>query len=108
MNLSEKEQKALIRNLPEGLQWSEEEFISETDLLNALAHKVEYMLHYNSGVFFQLMYKMDVLEPKLRIAMQQADVPMSIAKLILARQLEKVVSRRANPAKAADDEDLVW
>lgn len=108
MYLDEKDQKSLIRNLPEDLQWSEGDFISEQDLLAALARKVEYMLHYNNGVFFQLLYKMDVLEPKLRVAMQQVDVPMSIAKLILERQLEKLASRKANPAKPAEEDDLVW
>jgi hypothetical protein len=51
---------------------------------------------------------LDVLEPKLKIAMQQVDVPMAIAKLILERQIEKIVSRREFPAKEAEDDELAW
>jgi hypothetical protein len=108
MSLNIKEQIALVRALPEDLRLSEESYISEEDFLNALAPKVAYMLQYNSGVFFQLLYKLDVLEPKLKIAMQQVDVPMAIAKLILERQIEKIVSRREFPAKEAEDDELAW
>lgn len=108
MSLNDTEQKALVKALPEDLRLNEESYISEEDFLNALAPKVAYMLQYNSGVFFQLLYKLDVLEPKLKIAMQQEDVPMAIAKLILERQMEKIISRRAFPAQKSEDEDLKW
>ena len=108
MSLNTKEQIALVRALPEDLRLSEESYISEEDFLNALAPKVMYMLQYNSGVFFQLLYKLDVLESKLKIAMQEVDVPRAIAKLILERQIEKIISRRAFPAKEAKEGDLAW
>lgn len=103
-----KEQQSLIRYLPEDLRLKEGEFLSEEDFLLALSAKVAYMLQYNSGVFFQLLYKMDVLEPKLKVAMQQENVPMAIARLILERHLEKLESRKANPAKEAHDKDMEW
>jgi hypothetical protein len=108
MPLNNKDQQSLVRHLPEDLRLSEESYLSEEDFLNALAQKVAYMLQYNNGVFFQLLYKMDVLEPKLLVAMQTEDVPMAISKLILERQLEKLESRKANPAKEAIDKDLEW
>lgn len=108
MSLNQKEQKALVSTLPEDLRLVEESYLSEEDFLNALAPKVAYMMQYNSGVFFQLLYKMDVLEPKLKIAMQQADVPMAIARLILERQMEKIVSRREFPSTEAEDDELSW
>ncbi|MDI9320992.1 MAG: hypothetical protein QM530_11070 [Phycisphaerales bacterium] len=108
MSLNDTEQKALVKALPEDLRLSEESYISEEDFLNALMPKVAYMLQYNSAVFFQLLYKLDVLEPKLKIAMQQEDVPMAIAKLILERQIEKIVSRRLFPAQKSGDEELKW
>ena len=108
MSLNQKEQRALVSTLPEDLRLVEEAYLSEEDFLNALAPKVAYMLQYNSGVFFQLLYKLDVLEPKLKVAMQEADVPMAIAKLILERQMEKIISRRAYPATETTDEDLGW
>lgn len=108
MSLNQNEQKALVSTLPEDLRLLEESYFSEEDFLNALVPKVAYMMQYNSGVFFQLLYKMDVLEPKLKVAMQQADVPMEIARLILERQMEKIISRRDFPASEAKDEELSW
>jgi hypothetical protein len=108
MSIDAQDQKALVQQLPDDLRLAEGAYLSEEDFLNALAPKVAYMLQYNSGVFFQLLYKMDVLEPKLQIAMQNADVPMSIAKLILECQLEKLAARKAHPAKHAAEKDLEW
>lgn len=108
MKLDEKDQKSLVKHLPEDLRLSEESYLSEEDFLQALSIKIVYMLQYNNGVFFQLLYKMDVLEPKLKIAMQSADVPMAIARLILERQMEKLESRKANPASESEDKDLDW
>jgi hypothetical protein len=108
MPLNTSEQKALVSTLPEDLRLVEEAYLSEEDFLNALVPKVAYMMQYNSGVFFQLLYKLDVLEPKLKVAMQQADVPMAIARLILERQMEKIISRRDFPASASKEEDLSW
>jgi hypothetical protein len=62
MSLNQNEQKALVSTLPEDLRLIEESYFSEEDFLNALTPKVAYMMQYNSGVFFQLLYKMDVLE----------------------------------------------
>ncbi len=108
MSFSNQEQKALIRQFPGDLCPDETSFISEEDLLRALEVKVAYMLQYNNGVFFQLLYKMDVLEPRLKIAMQEENVPLAIAKLILERQLEKLETRKANPPTTPDDKELEW
>jgi hypothetical protein len=108
MPLNTSEQKALVSTLPEDLRLVEEAYLSEEDFLNALVPKVAYMMQYNSGVFFQLLYKLDVLEPKLKVAMQQVDVPMAIARLILERQMEKIISRRDFPASESKEEDLSW
>jgi hypothetical protein len=108
MNLSEKEQKVLVKELPADLQLSGDLFVSEAEILAALARKVEDMLQYNRDVFFQLMYRLDILEPKLRVALQQQDVPMAIARLIYERQTEKIVSRRDNKGPQPIDDDLSW
>ncbi|HTN18340.1 MAG TPA: hypothetical protein VL092_11700 [Chitinophagaceae bacterium] len=108
MPFSNNDQQALVRQLPDDLRFGEEPYLSEAEFLDRLAAKVSYMLQYNNGVFFQLLYKMDVLEPKLRIAMQTENVPMAIARLILERQLEKLEARKANPPTTAEDRDLEW
>ena len=108
MDLSEQEQQSLIRNLPEDLQLSDPGFISENDLLEAIAQKVAEMLRLNRDVFFQLMYRMDIDEHKLRVALQQADVPLSVARLIYERQLDKIAFRRAQQERPDKDSDLSW
>lgn len=108
MPFSNKDQQSLVRQLPDDLRFGEEAFLTEEEFLDRLAGRVSYMMQYNNGVFFQLLYKMDVLEPKLRIAMQTEDVPMAIARLILERQLEKLEARKANPPTTAEDKDLEW
>lgn len=108
MPLNDKDHQSLVRYLPEDLQLKQDVYLTEQDFLEALAIKVAYMLQYNNGVFFQLLYKMDVAELKLRAAMQQEDVPMAVSKLILERQLEKLESRQSNPSKKAQDKDLDW
>lgn len=108
MHIRPEDQKALVSKLPEDLYIRDPEFLSEKDFLKALADKVAYMLQYNSGVLFQWLYKIDVLEPKLRNAMQHEDVAMSIARLILERQLESLASRKTNPSQPAADKDLEW
>lgn len=108
MKLNTKEQKALVLALPDDLRLHEESYISEEQFLNALAPRVAYMMQYNSGVFFQLLYKMDVLEPKLKRAMDEQDVPMAIARLILERQREKIISKRNFPSNKPTDDELAW
>lgn len=108
MSFSNKDQHALVRQLPDDLRFGEASYLSEAEFLDRLAAKISYMLQYNNGVFFQLLYKMDVLEPKLRVAMQTEDVPMAIARLILERQLEKLEARKANPPTTTEDRDLEW
>jgi len=108
MPLNNEDQQSIVKYLPEDLRLSETSYLSEEEFLHALAIKVVYMLHYNNGVFFQLLYKMDVLEHKLKAALQSEDVALAIAKLILERQLAKLESRKANPASEATDKDLEW
>jgi len=108
MNLSEQEQQALVSGLPSDLQLPGDRLISEAEILSALSRKVAEMLQYNRDVFFQLMYKMDILEHKLRNALQQQDVAQSIARLIYERQSEKILSRRENRGHDPIDDELSW
>lgn len=109
MHLEDNEQKMLVSTLPKDLALSEDSFVHEEDFLRALSVRVAYLMSYNSGVFFQLLYKMDVLEHKLKGALLEADVPWAIAQLILERQKEKIAARKAHPAtQAKQDDELRW
>lgn len=106
--LNAQQQEQLNAGLPEDLRPAVLDYISEAQLLEALADRVAYMLHYQSGVFFQLMYKMDVREDLLREAMKQQDVNYAIARLILDRRLTSLRSRKENPSHRKEDSDLSW
>ncbi|GAA4455717.1 hypothetical protein [Rurimicrobium arvi] len=107
-DLNAKQQQQLNAGLPEDLRPAVLDYISEEQLLAALADRVAYMLQHQSGVFFQLMYKIDVREDLLREAMLQQDVNLAIAKLILDRRLASVRSKKENPANRDTDSDLSW
>lgn len=108
MSLNEKEQRSLVQHLPEDLQLSAEGYLSEEDLLQALARKVAWMLQYNRDVFFQLMYRMDIPESRLLPAMEGDEVACRVARLIYERELEKVLARRKFGTNGPVDQDLAW
>jgi hypothetical protein len=108
MPLNEKEQLSLVQHLPDDLQLAETGYLSEEDLLQALAGKVAWMLQYNRDVFFQLMYRMDVPEARLLPVMEGDDISYRVARLIYERELEKVLARRQFGTTGPVDTDLAW
>jgi hypothetical protein len=85
--------------------------ISEEAIIDKLAERVAQLLQNGPDAFFQLMYRLDVPERKLRSITPGADVAIYVAKLIYDRQLQKAHSRahfRNNPLSHTDDDDLKW
>jgi len=86
----------------------EEELISEEKILQALCHRVEYMMQYATEQLFSMLYRLDISEKKLReVIACEVDVPQKIALLIYERQLEKAHSRRVYKSKPPDP-DMAW
>lgn len=106
--LNARQQEQVNAGLPEDLRPAVLDYISEAQLLDALADRVANMLQHQSGAFFQLMYKMDVREDLLREAMTQQDVNYAIARLILDRRLASLRSRKDNPSRRDEDSELSW
>ena len=71
------------------------EGISEAELEQMLAERVEYLLAHQLEYFFATMYRMDVNESKIHEALDAQDEKPSlkIARLIIQRQKEKQASR---------------
>lgn len=86
----------------------EEELISEEKILQALCHRVEYMMQYATEQLFSMLYRLDISEKKLRKAIAcEVDVAKKIALLIYERQLEKSHSRKVHKPTPPDP-DMAW
>lgn len=86
----------------------EEELISEEKILQALCHRVEYMMQYTTEQLFSMLYRLDISEKKLRQAIAcEVDVAEKIALLIYERQLEKSRSRKMHKSTPPDP-DMAW
>jgi hypothetical protein len=90
-----------------GIQVSQ--LVPEEEILRQLSDKVELLLKKGHGVFFQLMYRLDIPEKSLSEVIDQPDSFRKIAKLIYDRQLQKIKSREGNRAGEKDaDPSLQW
>jgi hypothetical protein len=76
---------------------TEEPVISEEQLLEALAERVEWMIEHRLEYLMSLMYRMDVDERKVDFALSPlAPEPahLALARLILERQKQRVFTRQ--------------
>ncbi len=83
--------------------------VSEETILKHLEQKILELADRNPEAFFQLMYRLDVAEQKVKSVLFEPDAGMQIAKLVYKRQLQKIEVRKLFRAKddVADD-DLKW
>lgn len=89
-----------------GLQ--EDDFISEERIVEALTHKVAYMMQYNTEQLFSMLYRLDISEKKLKTAMRnETDVAKKIAALVYERQIEKIISRNRHKSPPPE-EGMEW
>jgi aspartate/glutamate racemase len=85
------------------------DIVSEETILRQLAHRVEVLIDRGGETFFQLMYRLDIPEKKLKEVMHEADVAERVARLIYNRQLQKIITRRELSRKEeSPDPDLQW
>lgn len=84
------------------------ENVSEEHLMAALEARISALLSGSSEDFFQMMYRLDIDEQKLRDAFAAADVPAALAWLVWARQLQKIRSRACYPGAPPADDELKW
>lgn len=82
--------------------------VSKEQIIQALTLRIDQMIHQNPDQLFSMLYRLDISEKNLKLAMaQENDVPKKIATLIYERQLEKMWSRK-HFANDSPDEDLAW
>lgn len=82
--------------------------VSEQEIIDKLALQVGTIAEKGPDIFFQLMYRLDIPEKQLTIAMVDKEAALAIAKLMYNRQLQKVRSRAFYKRKDAGDSELKW
>lgn len=81
--------------------------VTEEELLYVLSERIGYMIDHKFDFLMHLMYRFDVLEYKIRDAISPTNVDpanIALAKLVIARQKERIVLRQKY--KSPDIEDL--
>lgn len=74
-----------------------EEGISEEELLNALANRIAYLIEYRLEFLLSLMYRLDVPESKVNLALSplSGEAPnVALAKLVLERQKQRAYTKK--------------
>ncbi|MBL7717230.1 MAG: hypothetical protein JNL72_00230 [Flavipsychrobacter sp.] len=107
--MPESQQSELVQLLQAewGLQLTGQ--VSEEVILAELERRVLAIADKNPEAFFQLMYRLDVPEQKVKAVLFEPDAAMQIARLIYRRQLQKIEARKAFNNAAEDvEDDLKW
>ncbi|MCB0736043.1 MAG: hypothetical protein KDC92_00925 [Bacteroidetes bacterium] len=70
--------------------------VSRGELLQALAERIAYLLDHDFEFLMQALYRIDVNENKVKMALQgESDNPAQIlAELIIEREMQKAETRR--------------
>ena len=87
---------------------TQEPFMTEEALLQALADRVYQLIEENLEQLFSILYRLDVNERKVHLALKENnDIPanIEIARLIVARQKEKAKTRMQYSSEEVDDEE---
>jgi hypothetical protein len=83
--------------------------LSREHIVTALADRLAQIIGQGPDAFYRLMYRLDVSEKKIRAITGSTDVARKVAEFVYERQVQKVLSRRANtPARTPDNEDMAW
>lgn len=85
--------------------------LDEETMLQALAAKIAEMLDHEPELLFSTLYRLDVLEHKIRKVLDDPATPndTGLAQLVIDRQKEKIETRkkyRSGEPQWMDDEDF--
>jgi hypothetical protein len=84
------------------------ENLSKKEILEALEFRISELLKGNGEQFFQLMYRLDISEEKVNLALQNNEAVNQLADLIYERQVDKVNLRKTFKKEKDIDKDLEW
>src|ERR1043165_774862 len=81
---------------------------SKEEILAALARRIDELLSQDPVAFIQLMYRLDIPEARVDVALDMDNAAAMIAELVWDRQVHKSMLRRNTPPRSSDDTDLFW
>lgn len=85
---------------------------SEEELIDLLSERIEQMLAENPDYLMSLLYRLDVLEPKIVAVMHPAapePAPRGLARLVLERQKQRIETKRTiRPDALEGMDDWKW
>lgn len=85
------------------------DLVSEEEILLQLEKKVLQLADSNPEAFFQLMYRLDIPEQKVKAVLFEEDAASQIARLIYKRQLQKIEARKLFRQHDEEiDNELKW
>lgn len=104
--------KELIQELNQIRSWDLAERLTREEVESVLAERLNSLIRDDFNGLVQLLYRIDVEEPRLRYLLQQhkgEDAGRIIARLIIDRLLKKIETRRQYAADKKDiPEDEKW
>lgn len=77
--------------------YRQEDELHESELLNAIARRVQELLDTDKGLLLSYMYRLDIEERKIADALEnQGDEPIALvlAKLIFQRQKDRLATKK--------------
>ena len=85
------------------------ETVDEEMLLKILEQKVIEWIQSGAEEFFQMLYRLDISEKKIKEVLHNEDIAKRIAQLIYERKIQKYNSRINNKTTTEEkDKDLLW
>jgi len=81
---------------------------SEEELLQVLSDHIAYMIEYRIDFLMSLMYRLDVLEKHINVALHPASpdpANVALAKLVIARQKQRIQTKQEYKQPNLDDLD---
>ncbi|GAB5554327.1 MAG: hypothetical protein Sapg2KO_39180 [Saprospiraceae bacterium] len=75
---------------------TDEDILTEEELLRVLSNRVAYMIEHQIELLLSLMYRLDVAESKVQMALSplSSEAPnVAIAKLVIERQKQRAFTK---------------
>ncbi len=105
------ETKALLYDLNTSYGLDLQEAPSMEELEALLTERVNAMINGDFSALVQLLYRIDINESRLRLLLQEnqaSDAGQLIARLILERQWQKIMTRREYSQRDTPNEEERW
>ena len=105
------ETKALLYDLNTSYGLNLQETPAMDSLEALLAERVNAMINGDFSALVQLLYRIDINESRLRLILQEnraSDAGQLIARLILERQWQKILTRREYSRRDTPGEEERW